>query len=256
MKYRDLITLVEAGERYHGVIEPNSRPRFGQEITLRTPVKAYHATHEALGKVLTNREIKTYDSMGTYLTSNRGMALTMYGPNVEAYMVPAGRYLLARRNQDIWEMVLNNLPIIERTVGQEAADHLAQYPLTGPNTKWMKEVRKAAKQEAERYGEPTEFVSDAFIYQLYRYTSPETVTKYKALRQSEAVYREVSANPDYCREYRALLESVGYRGIIFNGRNWDNSPERQTIFLVFHTEDLHPIREGRLSEAGLAGHTS
>src|ERR1044072_8230838 len=245
MRYRDLI--VEASERYHGVIEPNSRPRYGQEISLRTPVKAYHATHEAVDKILTNREIKTYDSMGTYLTSNRAMALTMYGPNVEAYMIPAGRYLLARRSQDLWEKVLINLPIIERTVGEEAAEHLAQYPLTGANMKWMQGVRDAAKQQAEQYGESKQFVPDAFIYQLYRHTSPETVTKYKALRQSLELYSKIGTNPDYCREYRALLEQVGYQGIIFNGRNWDNSPERQTIFLVFHAEDLHPVREAQQS---------
>jgi hypothetical protein len=236
MRYSE---IKEASERYRGVIEPNSRSSFGQEITLQKPVMAYHATHEALGKVLTNREIKTYDSMGTYLTSNREMATTMYGPNVEGYQIPPGRYLLARRDQDFWELVLNCLPIIRDTVGKDAADHLSKYPLNGANIKFMKDLRIEAKREAERQGENSMEVA------VLRWSQPDKVAKYRALEKSREYYTRVCKSADYCKAYRALLEGSGLRGIIWNRRHWDSSPESQTIFLVFHQEDLHPISSTR-----------
>lgn len=223
MRYRE---IKEASERYRGVIEPNSRSSFGQEITLQKPILAYHATHEALGKVLTNREIKTYDSMGTYLTSNREMATTMYGPNAEAYQIPPGRYLLARRDQDFWELVLNCLPIIAQTIGQEAADHLAKYPLTGANIKFMKDLRVEANRDISSL----------------RWSQPEKVAKYKALEKSKEYYTQVCRSADYCKAYRDLLEGSGLNGIIWNNRNWDNSPDKQTVFLIFHQQDLHPVK--------------
>jgi hypothetical protein len=235
------IDIIETSERYRGVIEPNSRPRFRQEITLQKPVLAYHATHEALGKVLSNREIKTYNSMGTYLTSNRDMATTMYGPNVEAYQIPPGRYLLARRNQDFWELVLNCLPIIEQTIGKEAADHLRKYPMTGPNIQFMKDLRIEAKREMVKRGEDTAAVDISIL----RWSAPEKVAKYRALEKSKEYYTKVCRSADYCKAYRSLLESSGLHGIIWNGRTWDNSPEKQTVFLVFHQEDLHPISTER-----------
>lgn len=241
---RAFIDLVEAAERYRGVVEPGSRPRWGQEVVFHKPVVAYHATHEGIGKILTNREIRTYDSMGTWFSSSKDMAAHMYGEHVEAYHIPPGRYLIAKRRQDFWEMVLNCLPIIARTVGKEAADHLAKYPLTGPNIAFVERMRKDAKTEmgfapddySVGYGEIDRFIKDSL-----RRRDPERLQKFQGLLASNKYYRQVCLNAEYCRQYRAMLEEVGIQGLIFNGRHWDGAPQRSTIFLVFHAEDLHPI---------------
>lgn len=235
--------IIEARERYRGVVEPGSRPNFGQTIVLQKPIRAYHATHEALGKVLTNREIKTYDSIGTYFTSDPEMGSTMYGPNVSAYMIPRGQYLIARRNQDFWELVFNCLPLIKQHIGKEAADHLSKYPWSGANLAWMKQVREEAKALMVQHGEPIgSNPSDALIGQIFRYTDPQKAARYKALKKSNEYYRKIVTNPNYLKEYRALLEGAGIHGIIWNNRHWDNSPRSASIFLIFHQEDLHPVR--------------
>ena len=247
MRYKEIL---EAAEHYTGVVEPGSRPSWGQEITLMKPIRAYHATHKGIGKVLTNRDVQTYNSMGTWLSSNRDMTLKLYGPHTEAYLIPPGRYLLAKRSQELWELILNCLPIIERHVGKEAAEHLMDYPFTSENLAWMQEMRRAARARfTEKGGDPNSVSADGttaeYIEWLGRTTGKrDLIDRWSGLQKSHRVYQKVCTNKDYCRDYRDFLVGTGKKGIIWNGRdNWDGKGERQTIFLIFHEEDIHPIRD-------------
>ena len=246
MRYMEIL---EAAERYAGVVEPGSRPSWGQDITLKKPLRAYHATHQGVGKVLTNRAVETYNSMGTWLSSNRDMTLKLYGPNTEAYLIPVGRYMLAKRKQELWEMILNCLPIIEKHIGKEAAQHLMDYPFTSENLAWMQEMRIAARTRFIEKGGNPNHMSDGVIGEYVEWLGRTTgkrnlLDRWHGLQKSHRLYQKVCTNKDYCREYREFLVGAGYRGIIWNGRDeWDGKNERQTIFLIFHEEDIHPVRD-------------
>jgi len=231
----------EERERYRGVLQPG-RSRFDQLITLQKPIVAYHATHEEVGLILQNREIKNYNSMGTWLSSNQAMATKMYGPHSQAYQIPPGQYLLAKRHQELWDLMLNCLPIIEQVIGPAAANHLMHYPLNGKNLQWMRDIRlrTKAKYEQSKQAGHTRDTLDSYIPQVYRYSEPKTAGLFKKLLQSSDYYHEVAKSAQYSQQYRTLLVKAGIQGIIWNARNWDGSPERQTIFLIFNERALHP----------------
>jgi hypothetical protein len=254
---RSFIDLVEAPNRYHGVIEPGSRRRWGASFDITKPMVAYHATHEAAGLVLTDRVAKTYDSMGTWLTSNAEMAGEMYGPRVASYQVPLGHYLLAKRRQDMHELILNCLPMIERNVHPDVADHIANYPLSAENRAWTKDIRTQAKALAAKWAadwgdSKYEDVQQATYDILSKI--PGGMKRWRSLEATHNMYRKVAVSAGYSKQFKEFMISCGYTGFIWNNRSWDNSPQKQTIFLIFKHEDLQPIENfERLNKKKVAG---
>jgi hypothetical protein len=228
-------------ERYRGALAQGSR---GQTIEITKPLRAYHATHKGVDLVLSDRVAETYDSIGTWLSSNKAIAQKTYGPHVAAYEVPPGTYMLARHNQDLRELILSCLPMIKRHVGNEVYKYIRDYPDDAENRKFLTDVRARAKELAKQYGDDQPGAHNNYVHDALQRMPQGSVKRYRELQRQHNMYREVAINPDYSKAYKAWLIQCGYTGIIWNNRHWDTTEGRQTIFLILKHEDLHPLAEG------------
>lgn len=236
---RSLNEDMSRGERYRGVVEPIKGRRYGT-IEITKPLRAYHASHEDAGLILTDRAAKTYDSIGTWLSSNREIAQRTYGPNVSAYEVPAGRYMLMPRDKDLRETILNCFPMIERILGADLADQIAEFPDTAKNRAWMADVKARAKAAAVAAGEDEYGDKRHFVRDLLR-DVPGGWKRYQGLDARHSAYAKVARSAEYSKQFKAWMIQCQYTGMIWNNRHWDTKEGRQTIFLIFKHDDLHPI---------------
>lgn len=208
-------------------------------FTINRPIIAYHATHKGPDLILKNREVKTYDSMGTWLSSDKELVKELYGPHVSAYELPKGNYFRPRQDMELWATMLTCLPFIRKHVGNEAAEHLEEFPWDGKNRRFLKRVEDRARQLF-----PDDGIHGAVINMLNRWHKKGLVAqfqRYKALKQSQKYYTQVATSPGYNQAFRDFLSQT-YVGIVWENRQWD-SHDRHTVYLVFHEEDLHPITD-------------
>jgi hypothetical protein len=63
-------------------------------------ITVYHGTHENLTTFI-NREVKNYDSIGTYFTSNKQYANMLYGKNVVAANITLNNPLIVNNVNDL-----------------------------------------------------------------------------------------------------------------------------------------------------------
>ena len=193
-------------ERYRDALAPGSR---GQTIEITKPLRAYHATHDGVDLVLSDRVAKTYDSIGTWLSSNAEIARKTYGPHVAAYAVPPGTYLLARHNQDLRELLLSCLPMIERHVGHDVSEYIQKYPDNAENRAWLADVRNKAKAMAKQFGDDQPGAHNSYIHDVLQRMPPGSMKRYRELGNQHNMYRKIAINPDYSKEYKAWLIQCG-----------------------------------------------
>jgi hypothetical protein len=210
-----------------------------EDFEVNHPLIAYHATHEPQGLILKNRMVRSMDSMGTWLCSSKEMVTYTFGPNVEAYELPHGRYLHARQNQSI-EVLLTCLPIIEKVFGKEVSDHLMQYPFTPENRKFFYQTNRRAR-EYEKMAKKKSGVLSYSHKEYLKYKYPDQFIRWKNLEKTYQYNSEIARSKEYCSAFRAFI-SQHYKGIAWIGNvGWDSWPKAVNIYLVFHDEDLTPI---------------
>jgi hypothetical protein len=188
-------------------------------------VRVYHSQTHIVPDVLTNREVETYNSMGTWFNSSPEIGRLLYGNNVTAYDIPASSYL--EPSDDFLTATLgHNLPLIREHLGVAAADHLTRYP-------WNDE-------QWERWAEIDTMFRDEKV--PFRDVS-RLMREREALTRSRDIVRDACLHPGYCRDFRAMIEAAGYRGFLWRNSHIDGEGPHD-VYLLFHTDDIHPVGKG------------
>jgi hypothetical protein len=222
--------------RYHEIISEN--------FVVNHRIIGYHATHQPQGLILTDRQdIKNQDSMGTWLSSSREMVTWAFGPNVEAYELPKGKYLQARQNQSV-EVLMTCLPIIDDVFddGDEMAEHLGKWPLTPENRRFLRSMRMTARAQEKKALDRGALSYDHRT--ALRYRAPDQLARWKALEKSEEYHRQIARSPEYCQRFHDFMVQHGYKGIAWVGTTgWDGWKKAVNIYLIFDHDDLHPVQD-------------
>lgn len=210
---RKLITIIEA-DLQHAFPPPE-----------RGMVRVYHAQSHVVPDVLNNREIKGYNSMGTWFDSNPEIDRSLYGKNVTAYDIPADGYL-EPYNDFLTDALGHCLPLIQRHLGNKDAEHLEQHPWNEQKWKRWREIEQMVRDDKVPFRDEARLMRER-----------------RVLTRSQSIVRAALNNPAYCRDFRSMIENAGYRGFLWRDSKIDGMGPHD-VYLLFHTDDIHPV--GRL----------
>ena len=211
---RRFIALLESFKDYHGPM-----------------VRVYHAQFHRWPDVLRNRNVKSYNSMGTWFCSNPNVATENYGDKVGVYEIPAEGYV-EMDEENVNVSMGHCYPLIAQHLGKADEKQLQAVPWNAENRARWKSLRA---KEAE-YQQST--TGNGF----QKYLTPAERRELNALAKSDEITRKALRHQGYCQDFRDMITHSGrHRGMVWRDVHWDGSTEASDIFLVFHKEDIHPV---------------
>ena len=199
------------------IVDAEGNSAITQEMTNKDKREFwYHGTHAELSEFLP-RTIQDYNSVGTWFTSKQTHA-PEYGPNV--YQVPAieGNFLEVRPNDDFFAVVGGNLALLEKHFGAAAAKQVRGWPIDEATERAL-----ANKLEAQGW------------------LSESDSRTYRKLSASREIARKAMLSGPYMTDWRAMLQSAGYDGVVFRDTRNDmpaRVQETHDVYLLFHDQPI------------------
>ncbi|MCK9570495.1 hypothetical protein M0R72_16225 [Candidatus Pacearchaeota archaeon] len=183
---------------------------------------AYHGSHSSGIKEFIPREVKDYNSIGTWFTGDSNKALSLYGPNVSKVAIPKNLNLVefTQPDQSDFLRVLGGNYLIARKVGKLQEAKALEKRM--PDEKYEKDYEKAVREE-RLHSEISQKFPDI-----------------SAVKASNKAARSLLMDKKYIQEFRSFLEQAGKDGIVWRGSNIDtkkgDSPH--DVYVLFHKQSL------------------
>ena len=184
-------------------------------------VKAYHGSHTPGIKFFVPREIKDYNSIGSWFTSDPAKASSLYGPNVTEISIPSDTPLVEfRSDQTDFLRTLGGNAMLARKVGMLKEAKALEVHL--PDEGYEKDYEKALREEASLVELKSKF------------------PKIKEVKAANKAARSLLMHKEYTKSFRLMLEGFGKKGIVWRGSNIDtrrgDSPH--DVYVLFHQSNL------------------
>jgi hypothetical protein len=196
-------------------------------------IRVYHAQFHLQPDVLRNRDIKSYNSMGTWFTSSKDVAAELYGDKLAAYDIPAEGWL-EMDEAPIGHSLGHCYPLIAKHLGMEAEDTLTEVPWDQQNSERLKQLRAKDREDRE----------DNEKSVVQKHMSHTERREMSRLAKSEEVTRQALRHQGYCQDFRQMITASGRRhGMVWRNVHWDGSTQPSNIYLVFHEHDMHPVEK-------------
>ncbi len=207
----------------------------------KTEVKQYwyHGSMDSTIGDFTPREVKNYDSVGTWFTSDPELAADIYGRNVYEIEEQMGNFI--EGDGDFYQFFGSNIPLIREVFGDKAADQIENVP---PNTS------RARKLLLDR---------ENGRWQNLSYQQRASLAKeLKGLEESNKIARQAMNSPRYMKAWRQMMKDAGYDGVVWRNSRNDLGSEIEEgrthdVYLVFHDKPISRKKVEAATEAGTPG---
>lgn len=198
------------------------------ERTAETPTTPewFHGTHANLEQ-LNPREIKSVDSLGTWVTGSAEKARELYGPNVHGVETTNDLRFLEFDGTIPSQRDFNRIIGANRHLAREAGFEKEANVLenTIPDSHRLWELSRKAEEGNGLRG--TE------------------LSEYRSLVAADNASEKLLRSPKYMALFRKMLEDAGYDGIRWKDSKIDlrSTDNPHTVAVIFHKEPLQFVKE-------------